>query len=462
MDKLSTGISELDNILHGGFPEGATIMVVGRPGSGKTVLAHQVMFHNAAPDFKAIYFTTLSEPQVKVMRFQQEFSYYDQDKFQVSVFYRDLGSSLRKRGLAHTLAIIDKMLQEHQPRLVIIDSIKTMTEIVPTLTEFREFLLDLSLRLATWGCTSLLLGEYCEEEIDLRPESAIADGIIYLSGTEERRLQKRFLRILKMRGTGYVGGENVFRISTDGIEVFPRIDSSVTEPLGHWAGECFSIGIPELDEMMGGGIPWNTTTLLSGASGAGKTLLALQFAIAGLQSGETVAYVCFEESLQQLIASARCLGVDLNPHLASGKFNVVCYSPMELDLDINIYEMQQLVKRVGATRLLIDSISSVEKGINDKTRYFEYVWTVSSYFKTRGINVLLTYESHNPVSLAELTRHGISFVADNLLHLRILEEGPESKRYMKVVKMRGCSHTTTLRELLVSEHGLTMGEPPGI
>lgn len=201
MDRLSTGIKELDNILQGGFPEGTTILIVGRPGSGKTILAHQIMFHNASPEHKAIYLTTLSEPQVKVMKFQQEFSYFDHHKFQRSVFYRDLGSILRKLGPAQALVLIDELLRKHQPRLMVMDTVKTIAEMIPSQTEFREFLLDLSLRLATWGCTALLLGEYCEEEVELRPESAIADGILYLSGTEERNLQKRYLRILKMRGT---------------------------------------------------------------------------------------------------------------------------------------------------------------------------------------------------------------------------------------------------------------------
>jgi circadian clock protein KaiC len=111
---------------------------------------------------------------------------------------------------------------------MVIDTIKTLADIIPSMIEFRAFLLDLSLRLATWGCTALFLCEYAEEEIGIRPESAIADGIIYLSGSEEKKQQKRYLRILKMRGTGYAGGENVFKISKWGIEIFPRLNPDVS------------------------------------------------------------------------------------------------------------------------------------------------------------------------------------------------------------------------------------------
>jgi len=144
-----------------------------------------------------VYLTTLAEPQVKIMKFQQEFDFFDLEKIQSSVIYFDLGFILRKNGHLKALAAIDELLKEHHPRLMIIDTIKVISEMVTSYTEFQEFILDLSLRLTTWGCTALFLREYSEDEIEIHPESAIADGIIFLSGTEAKKEQKKIFADFK-------------------------------------------------------------------------------------------------------------------------------------------------------------------------------------------------------------------------------------------------------------------------
>lgn len=325
MNRIQTGIISFDNLLNGGFPEGATIIIAGRPGTGKTILAHQIIFNNVARGFTGIYLTTLGEPQIKVMRFQQNFTFFDHEQIQHSFIYREMGSILRKDGYGQLLGKIDELLKEFSPRLIAIDTIKTITDMIPSTIEFRKFLLDLSLRMSTWGCTSLLLGEYSEEDIEKRPESAIADGIIFLYGTEEIKQQKRFLRILKMRGTGYKGGANLFRITENGIEVFPRLESKVSQEIFGIQKERVSTGIFQLDKMMKGGIPRYSTTLLSGSSGTGKTILATHFAYAGLCAGEKVLYATFEETPQQIVDGALQLGLNMQQYLDLGFFTNAAY-----------------------------------------------------------------------------------------------------------------------------------------
>ncbi len=458
MERIATGIAALDDILHGGIPEGAAILIAGRPGIGKTILANQIMFHNASPDNKAIYFTTLSEPQVKVLKFQQQFDYFDINKFQDSVIYQDLGGVLRKSGPTQALAVINNTLNQHRPKLIVVDTLKTVSDMLASFTEYREFLLDASLRLATWGCTALFLGEYSEAEIDIRPEGAICDGIIYLSGTEEQLLQKRFLRILKMRGTDFFSGQSYFRISGSGISIFPRLSPAVTGQ--HYQSDAgrLSTGLPELDDMMDGGIPGGTTTMISGASGTGKTLLSLAFCHAGLQSGESVVYVSFEENPVQFMRGATGLGLDLQPYIDSAKFSYVHVSPMELDVDEHVYYIQQLVQKMGAKRLVIDSISSFELGMRDKVKYTDYVWALTDFFKTQGVNVLLTHEISDSEHVSILTKHSISFVSDNIVLLRFLEQGKNLRRFLRVVKMRAARHSTELKELKIGPDGLRLAE----
>lgn len=458
MERIPTGIKELDQILHGGYPKGSSILIVGRPGAGKTVLAHQMVFKNATVDGKILYFTTLAEPMVKVVKYQQEFSFFDNDKFQSCVIYQDLGSVLRKHGVVKALALIDELLKKHEPNIVVIDSIKTISDILYSMLECREFLLDLSLRLTTWGCTTLLLAEYSEEDIEVRPEGAIADGIIFLSGAEEKKWQKRFLRILKMRGTGYTGGEIVFRITNKGIELFPRLNPIVSYQMYKHFEERISTGISGLDEMTGGGIPLGSTTLVSGSAGTGKTIIALHFVYAGLQCGEDIVYVTFEENPLQIIKRALHLGLDLQPYVDNGQLHMMHVSPIELNVDEHIYYIQKIVRESGAKRLIIDSISSFEIGMENKEKYTDYIWAVTDFFKTQGISIFLTHEMQDYENASKLTKHGTSFIADNILVLRFIEQEMDIKRYLRVLKMRGCKHSTEMRVLHIDSKGVTLGE----
>lgn len=456
LDKVSTGISALDHILDGGLPKGSTILLVGRPGTGKTILAHQMMFQNADNENNVLYLTTLSEPQIKIMKFQQKFSFFETDKIQKNVFYRDLGSVLRKHGSKLAMKSIDRFLKEYQPKMVFIDTIKAFADIIPDSMEFREFILDLSVQLTTWGCTTILLGEYSEEDIEIRPESAIADGIIYLYGMEEKRQQKRYLRILKMRGTQHFHGEAVFKISDDGISVFPRLTPRVIKQDYIQYSVKVPTGVPKLDELMEGGIPKASTTLVTGPSGSGKTMLALQFALEGIKSGSKTVFVSLEENPSQIINNFIKFGMDIRPYINEGILHIIYVSPVELEVDEHVYQIQELVSKIGAQRLIIDSISSFEIGMSDKVKYTDYIWRMTDYYKSHGISVLLTHEMHDSSTLTAMTKHGISFVADNLILLAFKEDGIYLKRYLRVVKMRGSCHSTELRELIIDRNGISI------
>ncbi|MFZ3130758.1 MAG: ATPase domain-containing protein [Desulfosporosinus sp.] len=456
MDRISTGIIVLDQILGGGLPKGSTILLAGRPGTGKTILAHQIMFQNAGIDDKVLYITTLSEPQIKIMKFQQEFSFYDIDKVQKSIIYKDMGGVLRKEGPTQAINLMGNYLKKYQPKIIFIDTIKTFADIIPNSMEFREFFTDLSVRLTAWGCTAILLGEYAEEDIENRPESAIADGIIYLYGTEEKRQQKRYLRVLKMRGTNHSNGEALFKISSDGFNVYPRLNSTVMlQDIAQYM-ERVSSGVPQLDQLMGGGIPKASTTLVTGPSGSGKTMLALSFALAGIKSGIVTVFLSLEENPLQIINNFLQIGQDIRPYIEQGMLHILYVSPVELDVDEHIYRIQKFVSKVGAERLIIDSISSFEVGMSDKIKYTDYIWGLTDYFKSHGVTVLLTHEMHTSSTLSALTKHGVSFVADNLLLLAFKEEDEYLKRFLRVVKMRGSGHSTGLKELIIDESGVSI------
>jgi len=458
MDRIKTGVAALDDLLQGGFPEGAAILIAGMPGVGKSILANQMAFFNASNDSKVIYLSTLSEPQIKILKFQQECCFFDYEKFQKTVIYQDLGGILRKKGYSQAIAFIDNLLRQHQPKLIVIDTIKTLTDMIPSIMEFREFLLDLSLRIATWGCTTLLLGEYAEDEIQNRPESAIVDGILYMYGTEERSQQRRYLRILKMRGTDCPGGEIRFKISHNGINVYPRLNPNVMKQRYVQYEQRITTGIPGLDELMDGGIPKGSTTLLSGASGTGKTMVALHIAYDRLQANEEVLFVSFEENPAQIKMGAGRMTLDFEPYLQLGQLTLQHVSPIELDVDELLWLIQEKVDKMSAGLVIIDSISAFEIGMSNKNKYTDCIWALADYLKMAGINCLLVHEIHDSLLMTEVTKHGISFIADNIITLRYLEENLQIKRFLRILKMRSSNHSTMLKEVLISTRGLCLGD----
>lgn len=458
MERIPTGIEGLDRILQGGIPRYASVLVAGRPGTGKTILTQHMLFHNARPDHKSIYFSTLSEPQIKVLLFQQQFEFFKPEKFLESVIFHDLGSTLRNEGAAGALRAMDALVQQHRPALVAVDSIRAFLDFLPTPDRFREFISDLAVRLPAWECTTLLVGEYVEEEIQSRPEAAIVDGIFYLYGTEERKHQKRYLRILKMRGTDYAAGENLFKITRQGVQVYPRLNPEVRLQRYQQSDRRLSTGVPGLDQMTGGGLPEGTTTLVCGSTGTGKTVLALHWLVAGVRAGEPSLLVTFEESPHQLRLATRDFGWDLDGWLRQGLLRIHHVSPMELDVDELFHELRDLVQD-GVRRVAVDSISSFEIGMADKHKYTDYIWALTDWFKSQGVSLMLLNETHDLYANNLLSKHGLSFVADNIILLEYVRLQDRIQRRLAVLKMRGCRHDTALREFVIGPGGLMVLGP---
>jgi len=323
-------------------------------------------------------------------------------------------------------------------------------------------MLDLSLRLNTWGCTAVFLAEYGEDEIELRPESALVDGIVFLSGMEEKKRQRRFLRINKMRGTPYGGGENAFKITGDGITLYPRLKPDLaSRAYAESRKTRISWGLPGIAVLTDGRIPRDSTTLITGGAGTGKTVMALHFVHAGLAAGESALYVSFEEHPAQLMATADSFGLDLAGPAAAGRLEMMHVSPMELDVDEHGAQIQAVAQALDASRVVIDSVSAFELSMADKAKYTDYIWALSDYFRSRGRSLLMTHEmsEHN---VMEFTKHGMSYVADNLVLLRFLETGSELRRSLRIVKMRSSRHTMEVRELRIEGNRLIVAEAPAL
>lgn len=252
IERIITGISQLDTILHGGIPRYSLVFVAGLPGTGKTILSQQIVFANANQGRTCLYLSTFSEPTIKALRYLQGFSYFDPALFGQRVIYGELGSAMQQGGAEALLQQLDDLIRTHRPNIIVIDSFKALRDRITDPFAFRQFTLDLSVRLSTWEVTTLLVGEYAEADLGTDPEFAIADGIIYLYGTEEAERQKRFLRVMKMRGTPFFNGEHFFDIDADGVSVYPRMTPHVAGSYALASTRTGSV-ITGLNEMLGGG-----------------------------------------------------------------------------------------------------------------------------------------------------------------------------------------------------------------
>ena len=296
INKLPTGIPGLDDILGGGLPEFSFNIIAGSPGCGKTTLAHQFIFKNATPQRPALYFTVLGEPALKMLRYQQQYSFFDLSKLKSSIRFINLSQVLAERGLQGILEEITKEVEASNPGIVVVDSFRTVVRKVPeSEVQVQMFVQHLGLLLSGWEATTFLIGEYVESEMRDNPVFTVADGLFWLYQIVEGNSVVRKLQVMKLRGQTSVPGLHTFRITDHGLQTFSRTLGLTTARKQIRGGKRLSMGIPALDAMLGGGIPEGDSLLIAGSSGTGKSLLATQFIDAGLREGEPGIVAVFEE-----------------------------------------------------------------------------------------------------------------------------------------------------------------------
>jgi circadian clock protein KaiC len=459
-DKISTGIHSVDAILNGGLPRNSVNVIAGPPGTGKSILAQQIVFHNAVRDDRAPYLVTVSEPTVKMLRYSQQFSFFDAARVGQNVIYLDIGSLLLEQGLEGVTRQIEVYIEEYSPTILAIDSFKAIHEMAEDAPKLREFAYRLAVRLTAWGTTTLLVGEYTRTTINEAPIFAVADGII-LMDQEPRGMQTyRYLEVLKMRGDGYFAGRHPFVISADGITAYPRLKTPATLE-SYPVGEArVSLGLPGLDGMMHGGALSATSTLVAGSAGTGKTLMCLHFLLEGIRQGEPGLLATFQETPSMLHAFARGFGWDVAELEREGKLCILYTSPVELGVDMHAYTIRQAIAQSGARRVAMDSLKDIELVSPDKVRYKDYIYSLVNDFRRQGIASMLTSEIPEMFGSFVVSEYGISFVADNVILLRYVEMAGRIARAISVLKMRGSDHDKSVREFrITAQTGLEVLQP---
>lgn len=461
--KLPSGVPGLDEVLGGGVPEFSFNLIAGGPGGGKTTLAHQIVFANASPERPALYVTILGEPPLKMLRYQQQFSFFDPEKVARSVRFLHLGTDLVDGGLEKVLARIVAEVEATNPKIVAVDSFRSLARHAKDSgqSDIQSFVQRLSLHLTSWEATTFLVGEYDEREAESNPILTVADGILWLSQEASRNSIVRKMQVQKIRGQPQIPGLHTFKISAAGLRVYPRLpnpDAPSAQP-PPVARERRATGVTALDDMIGGGIPAGYSVMVVGPSGSGKTVLSTQFIREGIARGEPGVIAVFEKRPQEYLTTSPH-AADLSRLVDEGKLRMLYLRPLDLSVDETMEEIANEVRAIGAKRVVIDSLSGFELALAPSFRedFRESVYRMVGALVRLDVTVVMTAELVDSYTELRLSPHGISFLTDGLILQRYVELGGRLRKVMLVTKMRGIDHADELRLYDINATGIVMGE----
>ena len=453
-ERFSSGDRHIDAVLGGGLPTNALNMIIGLPGSGKTILAEQFMFHNATPQRPGVYLSTVSEPLEKILRYGQSLAFFDAPAIGTSVFFEDLGQTLNDGDLDDVLAHVRTLVTERRPAVIAIDSFKALSAYAPTAHAFRHFLHQLAGMLTALPTTAFWVGEYARDEIATAAEFAVADGIISLATRREAERAIRHLEVLKLRGTGFMSGEHAYRIAADGLHVFPRLAETLGETY-QLDTERVSSGIAAIDQMLADGYWPGASTIIAGPSGSGKTLMGLHFIFNGAAAGQTGVIATLQENTTQLDRIVTGFGWSL----ANESVELMSRSPVDLYLDEWFYELLEVIDRTRARRVFIDSLGDLRRAAVDEVRFREYVYSLLQRCANRQISIMMTQEVPALFGITHLSEDGISHLSDNIILLQFVPRDTQLRRALTVLKTRASRHDPAIREFTITPEGIVLDDP---
>lgn len=463
--QLPTGVTGLDEILGGGLPEYSFNIIAGAPGCGKTTLAHQFVFANAAKDNPAIYFTVLGEPAIKMLRYQQQFSFFDGSKLDGAIRFINLSQIVLEKDLGAVLDEIVKEVEAAEAKLVVVDSFRTVARRAQADGDemgLQGFVQRLALHLTSWQATTFLIGEYLESEMRDNPIFTVADGLFWLTQSVERNSVVRKMQIMKMRGQESVPGLHTFRITEAGLHTFPRTFGLAGSPEKITDTQRrLSTGLADLDALMGGGIPEGDSLLMAGPSGGGKSLFASHFLASGLKEGEPGVAAIFEELPAEYVRRARSLGLDLDKAIDDGTLKLIYIRPLDLTIDETVHEIINTVKEINAKRVVIDSLVGFEMALAPEFRheFRESLYRMIGALTRVGVTVVSTVEIEENFTSMGLSNFAISFLSDDIVRLRYVSINGQLRKMLLIVKMRNSAHSIDMVEFKITDKGIVIGEP---
>ena len=464
MRTLKTGVPGFDTVLGGGLPEYSFNLIAGGPGAGKTTLAQQIVFARATVERAALYFTVLGEPTLKMLRYQRGFSFFDPAKVGSAVRFVNLSEEALEQDLGVVLDRIVTEVERIKPRIIVVDSFRTLSGRTPDSApagamSIDHFVQRLALHLTSWEVTSFLIGEYADQE-QRNPVFTVADGVFWLSQVSDRNSVVRKLQVVKIRGQAQMPGLHTFRITDSGLQIFPRIpeQQSHRRPAPKLRLET---GVPGLDELTGGGIPAGDAVMLAGPTGSGKTTFATQFVAEGLRRHQAAVIVVFEEYPEEYLARAEARHQDFGRMIDEGQLAVIYLRPLDLSVDETLAAILESVEKLGATRVVIDSLSGFEIALAPAFRvdFRESLYRLVGALTATGVTVLMTAEIGGGYPGVNFTTEKVSFITDDIIVQRFVEIDGKMQKVLTVAKMRGSDHSHDFHTYEITANGAVVAGP---
>jgi circadian clock protein KaiC len=462
--RIPTGVTGLDEVLNGGLPPRRLYLIQGAPGCGKTTLALQFLLTGARAGEKVLYIS-LSETreEIEEVALSHGWPLEAIEIVELSAIDEQLAAHAQNTlfhaaevELTETTNFLLAAVDRVKPTRVVFDSLSELRLLSGTPLRYRRQILAFKQYFAGRNCTTLLLDDNTTEGADAHVLS-LAHGVITLEQlAPEYGGTRRRLNVRKVRGITYRGGNHDFVIEKGGLNIFPRLVA--LEHSQPFVQENVSSDVPNLDSLLGGGLPRGSATLFSGPPGTGKSTLALKFAVAAAQRGDKVALYTFDESIGILYARAKGLNLGLDALVQSGMITVVQIDPAELSPGELATRLQRNVEVDGVKIVYLDSLNGYLHSIGEER------------FLNLQLHELLTYLNHQGiVTMLVVTPHGllgnmlnpidVTYLADTVITFRFFEASGSVHKAISVIKKRIGSHERTIRELSIESTGINVGPP---
>lgn len=457
--RVSSGVSGLDTLLHGGWFRGGTYIITGAPGSGKTILGNQFCFSTVARGGNAVYATVLAESHGRMMQHLESLSFFRREAVGRSLHYVSGYATLKAEGLQGLNRLLFHAVREHQASALVLDGLPAVEEIAESKLAFREFLHGLSVHNGLAHCTTLMLTNHPGAPVE--PHFALVDGVLVL-GSEAKGLHSvRSMEVTKLRGTGQVVGRHAYVITDEGLHVYPRIEalrvqqsSVVPDPRRRLA-----FGVPGLDTMVGGGLIAGSSTLLFGSPGSGKTLLGLHYLATGARQGEPGLFFGFSETPERLIQKAALVGLHLRPLVDKGLVVLESRASTETLPDALAEELLARVDRHRIQRLVVDGMEPFTHELVDASRTARFFSAISHMLLDRHVTPIWTQQTPSLFGPDLYTTPSeVAAIVDNVIFLRYVEMRSQLYRMLSVMKMRESDNDSSLRLFSITDKGIDVAE----